>query len=154
MALKLWFRLLHRGLAELGRRVADEIPPELPGCSSVAGFGFKRMSASSKPLAARVAAKDSSITNTTLAPLSYFHEDTTDAYTVVCRPIGTFRKEHDGRLVRLVLLPDRIRLFPEVENPEGLRRSWKDSWGPLPVTRHVKQPRHNLCTILTQPSSY
>jgi len=41
-----------------------------PGVSSTRGFGFKRMRASSKPLASRVPAKDSSTTKTTLAPMA------------------------------------------------------------------------------------
>lgn len=65
------FELLDRGPAELGRGVANEILLELAlGCSSVVGFGFQRRSASSKPFASSVPAKDSSTTNTTRAAAS------------------------------------------------------------------------------------
>src|ERR1700694_3720668 len=42
--------------------------PNWPGASSIAGLGLRRINCSSKPFAARVPLKDSSITKTTRAP--------------------------------------------------------------------------------------
>ena len=60
--------LLDRGLAEHGRRVPDEVDPELAGDLGLRGRRPRRISRSSNPFASRFPANDSSTMNTTRWP--------------------------------------------------------------------------------------
>ena len=78
-----------------------------PGISGTSGGGPRRMSRSSKPLASRVPANDSSTTNTTRWPRA--RSTCADPDAVVRRAVGALGEEDDRAGVRHMALPLRIR---------------------------------------------